>query len=58
MSATNDGPIDTGDGEIPATGRRMTVPMVWVFELGDDGLIHEERDYFNIASVFDQLGLA
>lgn len=58
MAATNDGPLDLGMGEpLPATGRRIDVPMVWVLEVGDDGLIVEERDYFDTAVIMRQLGL-
>jgi len=58
LNATNDGPLGIGDGEIPPTGRRVSIPMVWVLELSDDGAIREERDYFDPGSIMQQLGLA
>jgi steroid delta-isomerase-like uncharacterized protein len=58
LNATNDGPLDLGMGEpLPATGRRVSLPAVWLFELAD-GRIAEERDYFDTALLLQQLGLA
>ena len=59
LSATNTGPLDVGGAEaLPATGRRVDIPSIWVLEVGRDGLITEERDYFDTASLFRQLGLS
>ena len=57
LSATNDGPLNLGAGEVPPTGRRIEVPMVWVFELDDDEVVTQERDYFDTALIMRQLGL-
>lgn len=58
MTAVNDGPLDLGDSELTPTGRRIEVPMVWVFDLDpESGQILEERDYFDTALIFRQLGL-
>jgi steroid delta-isomerase-like uncharacterized protein len=58
MRAVNDGPLDLGAGEsLPATGRRIEVPMAWFFELDDEGRIGTERDYFDTAAILRQLGL-
>ncbi|MDQ3932007.1 MAG: ester cyclase [Actinomycetota bacterium] len=58
LSATNDGPLDLGTGEpLPATQQRVEIPMVWVFDLDDEGLIIEERDYFDTGVIMQQLGL-
>lgn len=58
LRATNTGPIDLGEGEpVPATGRRIEVPAVWIFDFGPDGLVTAERDYFDTASMMAQLGL-
>lgn len=59
LRATHTGPIDVG-GEQPvaATGRRIEDEAVWVFELGDDGLIVEERDYFDTTALLGQLGIS
>lgn len=40
----------------PSCGGRKAA--VWVLEVGADGLIAEERDYFDAAAVFRQLGMA
>ncbi len=57
LSAMNDGPLDVGAGEVPATGRRIEIPMVWVFDLNEEELVVEERDYFDTARIMQQLGL-
>ena len=58
LSATNDGDFDLGNGQImPATGRSVELPAVWVFELNADGLIAAERDYFDTVAFMSQLGL-
>lgn len=58
FEATNTGPLVLGpDQEIPATGRRIELPAVWMFQIGADGLIVEERDYLDTALLFRQLGL-
>lgn len=58
LAATNTGPIDLGaDEPLPATGRRVEVPMAIFIEAGADGLIAAERDYFDTASVLRQLGV-
>jgi steroid delta-isomerase-like uncharacterized protein len=57
LSATNDGPLDLGGGEVPPTGRRIEIPMAWAFDLNNEGLIVEERDYFDTAHIMEQLGM-
>jgi steroid delta-isomerase-like uncharacterized protein len=58
LRATNSGSLDLGGGEpIPATGRRIEVPAVWVFEFDAAGLIRAERDYFDTSTMLAQLGL-
>jgi hypothetical protein len=56
IGATHTGPIDLG-GEAPLgpTGRRIAVPTIWVLELDDTGLIVEERNYLDPASIVAQL---
>lgn len=53
MSGTNDGPA----GDQPATGRPYRVRGASVGTLNDEGLIAENRDYWNMADVFVQIGL-
>jgi predicted ester cyclase len=58
IRATNSGPLDLGGEErVAATGRRIELPSVWVLDIGPDGLIVEERDYFDTAAFMSQLGL-
>jgi steroid delta-isomerase-like uncharacterized protein len=38
------------------TGRRIEMPSVWLFALGADGKIVEERDYLDTASFLRQVG--
>jgi steroid delta-isomerase-like uncharacterized protein len=59
VCATNTGALDVGGEEaLPATGRRIELPSVWLLRLDSDGKIAEERDYLDTASLFRQLGLA
>ena len=55
LKATNDGPLDLGAGEV-VTNRSIEVPMVWVIETNDQGLVTEERDYFDTGLIMQQLG--
>ena len=58
IRATNTGPLYLGGEEpLAATGRRIELPSVWVLDLGPDGLIVGERDYFDTATFRSQLGL-
>lgn len=57
LRATHTGPIDIGDDEpLPPTRKRIEDHAVWLFEFADDGLIAEERDYFDTSAVMTQLG--
>jgi steroid delta-isomerase-like uncharacterized protein len=58
IRATNTGPLDVGAGDmLPPTNQRIELPSVWLFSLGANGRIVEERDYFDTASFAGQLGL-
>jgi steroid delta-isomerase-like uncharacterized protein len=58
MRAVNDGPLDLGNGEpLPATRRRVEIPMAWFFELNEQGKIVREHDYFDTAVILRQLGV-
>jgi steroid delta-isomerase-like uncharacterized protein len=57
LAATNDGPLNLGEDEIAPTGKRIEIPIVWVLELNDDGLIADESDYFDTSLIMHQLGL-
>lgn len=53
MSGTNDGSA----GGMAATGRSYRVRGASVGRLNADGLITENRDYWNMADVFAQIGM-
>jgi predicted ester cyclase len=57
MAGTNTGPLVSPEGEMPATGRRITLPLAFILTFGSDGLIHEDHTYFDEASFLKQLGL-
>ena len=54
---TNDGPLAMPDGELPPTGREVTIELCEVLEVGDDGLILHDRSYFDVAGFLQQLGI-
>lgn len=59
LGATNTGSIDLGEDEAtPATGLRIEVPAVWIFEFDSAGHVRAERDYFDTAAMLAQLRLA
>jgi steroid delta-isomerase-like uncharacterized protein len=53
---TNTGPIRTPDGEIPATGRSMEARFCAISRVRDGKLV-ESRDYYDLGSIMQQLGL-
>jgi steroid delta-isomerase-like uncharacterized protein len=53
---TQSGPLGMpGGGQIPATGKRVTVPACQVFTIVD-GKIAESAHYFDMLSMLEQLG--
>jgi steroid delta-isomerase-like uncharacterized protein len=57
VSGVNDGPLEMPDGELPATGRAISFETGVFWTVGPDGLITEERSYFDATGVAAQLGL-
>lgn len=53
---THTGPLATSMGEIPATGRSLTLKLCDVLEFRD-GKITAQRTYFDTGSMMAQLGL-
>jgi steroid delta-isomerase-like uncharacterized protein len=53
---TNDGPLVSPGGEIPATGRRIEVRFGMVFRV-EGGQIAESREYYDAMTFLTQLGL-
>lgn len=54
---TNDGRLAMPGGELPPTGRQVTLDTCAFFEVGDDGRILYERTYFDVAGFLRQLGI-
>lgn len=57
VNAVNDGPLEMPDGELPATGRAISFETGVFWLIGSDGLITEERSYFDATGVAAQLGI-
>ena len=58
LRARNSGSLDVGGQRLPPSGRRIEVPSAWFFQLGPDGRIVEEHDYFDTAAFASQLGIS
>ena len=54
---THKGPMAGPTGEIPATGRPVQIRFAAFLRVNDQGLIAEERRYFDMAGMMQQLGL-
>ena len=54
---THKGPMAGPAGEIPATYRPMQVRFAAFVRVNDEGLITEERRYFDLAALMQQLGV-
>lgn len=57
VEGTNDGPLAMPAGEVPPTGKAMAYEASVLWTIGSDGLIAEERSYFDATGVATQLGL-
>ncbi len=53
MRGTNEGILE---GEIPPTGRSVELKMIFVTRVNDEGLIEEDRTYYDTAEFMKQLG--
>jgi len=59
VSGTNTGPLTLPTGStVPPTNRRAEIHMAVFGRVDGDGLVVEERRYFDIAGLLAQLGLA
>lgn len=54
---THTGPMATPSGEVPPTGRRVSVPMAVFSREDDNGLIVEEHRFLDMMGFLQQLGL-
>lgn len=57
VRGTNDGPLSMPAGEVPPTGKAMSFEVAVMWTFGPEGLIAEERSYFDATGVAAQLGL-
>jgi steroid delta-isomerase-like uncharacterized protein len=55
-SGPHTGPLKTSEGEIPPTGREMELQFCTVSQIRD-GKIVKARDYYDLATIMQQLGL-
>ena len=56
-NGTHTGPMATPDGEVPATGKSISMRGVIVSEL-EGGKVASARQYFDMATMMSQLGLS
>jgi steroid delta-isomerase-like uncharacterized protein len=56
-SGTHKGDLPSPDGPIPATNRTIEMRIAAFAGLDDQGLVVDERRYFDVASLLQQLGL-
>jgi len=54
---TNEGPLSMPAGAVPPTGKAISFESAVLWTIGSDGLIAEERSYFDATGVAAQLGL-
>ena len=57
LSGTHLGPLSLPDGEIAPTGRRLDLPGAVFSRVDGEGLVLEERRYFDVASLLAQVGV-
>jgi steroid delta-isomerase-like uncharacterized protein len=57
FTGTNEGPIATPDGDIPATGQQVEMLMVVVSDVDEEGRFSDTRRYYDTAMMMRQLGL-
>lgn len=57
VRGTNKGPMMSREGEIPPTGKKVDFKAVWIGRISPEGLIEEDRTYYDTADFMRQLGL-
>ena len=57
VEGTNDGPLAMPAGDVPPTGKAIACDAAVLWTMDSDGLIAEERSYFDATGVAAQLGL-
>ncbi len=51
------GPLASPEGDIPPTGRSINLKFAFIAKVNSDGLIEEDRTYFDNADFMQQMGL-
>jgi steroid delta-isomerase-like uncharacterized protein len=51
------GPLASPEGDIPPTGKSAKVKLVFIAKVNTDGLIEEDRTYYDTTDFMRQLGL-
>jgi len=57
FKGTNSGPLKTPEGDLPATGRPVSVMGIMILKTTPEGLIAEDHTYYDTADFMKQLGL-
>jgi predicted ester cyclase len=57
MRGTHDGPLVSPEGEIPPTGKGIELRIVYILRVSPEGLVEEDRTYFDNVDFLSQLGL-
>ena len=57
LAGTHAGPLTLPSGEVPPTGRPLTFAMAFFSRIDDQGLVVDERRYYDVANQLEQLGL-
>ncbi|MFC4872577.1 ester cyclase [Negadavirga shengliensis] len=57
MTGTNDGQLDSPAGALPATGKKVKFEVASFVKLDENGLVVENRRYYNVAAILQQLGI-
>lgn len=52
---THSGPLNTGEREIPATGKKIELRAIQVVDVGDDR-VKSVRQYFDMGTLLQQIG--
>lgn len=57
IAGTHTGPLTLPAGQVPPTGRPLKFTAAFFTRIDDQGLVIEERRYYNVADQLEQLGL-
>lgn len=58
IEGTHDGPLAMPSGELPPTGRKVSLDVLEIQEFDDDGFVTEHREYMDPGALMAQLGVA